>query len=120
MRAALLTLKDLGANRKIAVLGDMLEIGEYAMEEHEKIGKFLIKIVDQLILVGPRAKFIALGAEKAGFPKKNIHVFDLESDAKAPVQELLRKGDLVLIKGSRAMRLDRVVTEIKSFPTASV
>lgn len=115
MSSALETLKELPASRKIAVLGDMLEIGGYSLEEHEKLGRHAAKIADILVVVGPHAKFIAEGAEKAGFERKNIYEFDNEADARAPVQELIRQGDLVLVKASHAIRLDKVVNEIKSF-----
>jgi UDP-N-acetylmuramoyl-tripeptide--D-alanyl-D-alanine ligase len=115
MRSALETLKELPAGRKIAILGDMLEIGEYALDEHEKIGRLVAKIADILVVVGPHGKFIAEGTEKAGFDRKNILEFENEKDARAPIQELIRQGDLVLVKASHAIRLDRVVNEIKSF-----
>lgn len=115
MRAALETVRELPAKRKIGVLGDMLEIGKYAMEEHEKIGSLAADILDQLICVGPRAKFIAEGARKAGFPKKNIQMFDVVEDACEPLQALIKKGDLILIKASRGIHLDSAVEEIKAF-----
>ncbi|MEK7212410.1 MAG: UDP-N-acetylmuramoyl-tripeptide--D-alanyl-D-alanine ligase [Patescibacteria group bacterium] len=115
MRAALDTLKFLPAKRKIAVLGDMLEIGKYAIEEHEKLGRVVTGIADILITVGPRGKFIAEGAKKAGMNKRHIQSFDLAGEAQAPVQALIKKGDLILIKASRAMHLEDVVEEIRAF-----
>jgi UDP-N-acetylmuramoyl-tripeptide--D-alanyl-D-alanine ligase len=115
MNSALETLKSLPAKRKIAVLGDMLELGKHALEEHQKIGKLAAAAAAILITVGPRAKFIAEGAKAAGMNPKRIQSFDLAEDARAPVQKLLRKGDLVLIKGSRAMQLEKVVEEIRAF-----
>ncbi len=115
MNSALETLKALPAKRKIAVLGDMLELGKYAMEEHEKLGKLAAMAAAVLITVGPRAKFIAEGAKAAGMSERRIRSFDLSDQARLPVQDLLRKGDLVLIKGSRAMQLEKVVEEIKAF-----
>lgn len=115
MNSAVETLKNLPAKRKIAVLGDMLELGKYAMQEHEKIGKLAAMAADILITVGPRAKFIAEGAKAAGMNARRIQSFDLAEQARLPVQDLLRKGDLVLIKGSRAMQLEKVVEEIKAF-----
>lgn len=113
--SALETLKSLPAKRKIAVLGDMLELGKYAMEEHEKVGKLVVTAAEILVTVGPRAKFIAEGAKAAGMNPKKIYSFDLADEARAAVQNLLRKGDLVLIKGSRAMQLEKVVEEVKAF-----
>ena len=63
--------------------------------------------------VGPRSKFIAEAASKKGMPIKNIFSFESADDAKLKVQELMKKGDLVLVKGSHAMELEKVVEEIK-------
>lgn len=115
MYAALDTLRTMPGKRKIAVLGDMLEIGKYAMQAHEKIGAIAAKVLDQLVVVGPRAKFIGQGARAGGMPKRNVQEFENAEEAKGVVLELLRKGDMVLIKGSHAMQLDKVVEEIKAF-----
>ncbi len=113
MHAALDTLKSLDGKRKIAVLGDMLEIGKYTIEAHEQIGKIAERVVDVLVTVGPRARFIADSANKAGLARKNIQSFDLVEEALPVVQDLIKKGDLVLVKASRAMELDKVVEEIR-------
>jgi UDP-N-acetylmuramoyl-tripeptide--D-alanyl-D-alanine ligase len=65
------------------------------------------------VTVGLRAKFIAEAAAQAGFDKRNIFSFDTAEQAKLEVQGLLEKGDLVLIKGSRVMELNRIVQEIQ-------
>lgn len=113
MRAALETLRDLKAKRKIAVLGDMLEIGKYTLEAHEEIGRLAAGVADLLFAVGPRAKFIAEAAEKAGLSKENIFSFLIAEEAKKEVELKIKKGDLILIKASRAIGLDKVVEEIK-------
>lgn len=113
MHAAIDTIRDLKAPRKIAVLGDMLEIGKYAIEAHENAGRLAEKVFDILVTVGPRARFIADSANKAGMSRKNILTFDFADEARIPVQDLLKKGDLVLVKGSRAIGLDKVVEEIR-------
>lgn len=113
MDAALEALKDLRAKRKIAVLGDMLEIGKYTPEAHEVVGKSAAKIVDLLFTVGPRAKFIAEAAEKAGLDKNKIFSFDTVVGVGKVLEHHLRPGDLVLIKASRAIGLDKVLEEIK-------
>ena len=113
MHGAIDTIKDLKASRKIGVLGDMLEIGKYAIEAHEEIGRLSAKVFDLLITVGPRAKFIADLAVKSGLNKKNVFSFDTADEAKLKVQELIKKGDLILVKGSRAMRLDKIIEEIE-------
>ncbi|MDO8504867.1 MAG: UDP-N-acetylmuramoyl-tripeptide--D-alanyl-D-alanine ligase [Candidatus Liptonbacteria bacterium] len=113
--AALDTLRTMPAKRRIAVLGDMLEIGKYTMQAHEKTGSVVAKVADVLVAVGPRAKFIAEGAKNGGMPKRNIFEFESADEAKTKVREIIRKGDVVLVKGSHAMQLERVVEEIKSF-----
>jgi len=115
MYAALDTLRAIPAKRKIAVLGDMLEIGKYAMQAHEKIGAIAAKVADQLVLVGPRAKFIAQGARGDGMAKRNIQEFETAEDAKAAIREMIRSGDLILVKGSHSMQLDKVVEAIQAF-----
>lgn len=113
MHAALETLKEIKAVRKIAVLGDMLEIGKYSVEAHEAIGNLTAGIANILITVGSRAKFIAESAKVNGFSEKNIFIFDDAESAGRKLQDLIKKGDLILIKASRAMKLDKVVEEIK-------
>lgn len=113
MHAALETLKDLDGKRKIAVLGDMLEIGQYSIEAHEEIGRYAKKCADILVTVGARAMFIADEAKRLGMPQKNVWSFDTADEAKLRVQEILKAGDVVLIKASRAIGLDKVVEEIK-------
>lgn len=113
MRLAMETLKELKAKRKVAVLGDMLEIGKYSLEAHEETGKFVAGFVDLLITIGPRAKFIAEAAAKAGLDKENISSFLIAEEAKKEVELKIKKGDLILVKGSRAVGLDKVVEEIK-------
>lgn len=113
MTAALDTLRELPGKRKIAVLGDMLEIGKYAIEAHEAIGRIVPESADILFTVGPRAKFIAETASAKRFNKKNIYSFDTADEAKLPLQEVMKQGDVVLIKGSHAMELDKIVKEVK-------
>lgn len=113
MHAAIDTIKDLKAKRKIGVLGDMLELGNHTNAAHEFIGRLCPKVLSILITVGLRAKFIADAAIKAGLKSDHVYSFDTADQAKLEVQGLLEKGDLILIKGSRAMQLDRVVKEIQ-------
>ena len=113
MHAALDTLKEIKAKRKVAILGDMLEIGHYTVEAHEEIGRLAAGVVNFLVTVGPRGKFIAYATKKYGLPRRNIISFDTADEARLPVQELIRKGDVVLVKASRAIQLEKVVMEIE-------
>ena len=113
LRLALETLRDLKAKRKVAILGDMLELGKYSLEAHEEMGKLAAKVVDLLITVGPRAKFMAEAAQKAGLAKENILSFLISEEAKKEIELKIKKGDLILVKGSHAVGLEKIVEEIK-------
>lgn len=114
MKAALDTFKEISAKRKIAVLGDMTEIGKFTLEAHEEIGKIVAEFVDVLVTVGLKGKIIAESAKKAGMNKKNVYEFGDADEAKKPVEDLIRKGDLVLVKASHSVRLNEVVEEIQA------
>ncbi len=111
---ALETLNNLPGKRKIAVLGDMLELGEHSMEAHERVGKVIGQIADVLVTVGVAGKLIAESARKSGLARKNIKSFDTADEALETVENLIKKGDLVLVKGSHAMELEKVVEAIKA------
>ncbi len=115
VREALNTLGDLEGNRKIAVLGDMLELGEYSTDAHESIGKMVPASADILFTVGPRGKFIAESAIAAGMSRSQVQAFDTVGEMLAKVQNTIEQGDVVLVKASRAMALDKVVDEIKLY-----
>jgi UDP-N-acetylmuramoyl-tripeptide--D-alanyl-D-alanine ligase len=114
--AALDIVDELDAKRKVAALGDMLELGKYTESEHINLGRYAARVLDYLITVGTRAKFIAEGAVEAGMEKKNIESFDTSEEAKERVQELVKEGDLVLVKGSQSMRMEKIVLEIMAEP----
>ncbi len=116
MEAALESLKIFTEQRRIVVLGDMLEIGEYAPEAHRRIGRKAAEVADLIFTVGPRAKFIAEESIKNGFPEDRVFSFMTSDEAKIKVQEKIKEGDVVLVKGSRAMKMDRVVKEIMAEP----
>ena len=113
MAAALDTFEDFPGKRRIAILGEMREIGEFSREAHEDIGRTVAKIADILIVIGSGARFISEGALKAGFSKKNLRVFESADLALLPIQELVKKGDIVLVKASRAIGLEKVVQGLK-------
>lgn len=119
MQIALDALEHLSAKRRIAVLGDMLEIGEHSVAAHKAVGKLAAKSCDVLITVGLRAKFIAEWAHEAGLYKNKIFSFDTASDAITPIKQTMRKGDIILIKGSRGTDLSKIVNEIKAKKSGS-
>ena len=110
--AAIEVLKEMKGKRKIAVLGDMLELGKYTEEEHHSLGNEVSKIADILVVVGLRSKFIAEGALESGFKQKNLYSFDTSETAAKFMEDLVKKGDLILVKGSQGVRLERVVAAI--------
>ncbi len=116
VRAALEVLKEIPAKRKIAVLGDMLELGKYAIDAHRAIGKELLGVADLVFTVGPRSKFIATELKETGFEKKNIFEFSTSDEAKIELEKVLMEGDLILVKGSQAMRMEKIVEEIMAHP----
>ena len=111
---ALLEIKTKG--KKIAILGDMMELGKYSRGEHEKAGEKAAKIVDTLAVVGLRAKFIAEGAIAAGMPKEKILYFENSSEAGLYLSGLLGKDSVVLIKGSQSTRMERAVEKLMLSP----
>lgn len=111
--AALEVLKEeMKGKRKIAVWGDMLELGRFTEEEHKNLGKESASVANIIVTVGPRAKFIADGAISNGFNKKNLYSFDTSITAGKFLEGIVEKGDLVLIKGSQGVRLERAVKAI--------
>ncbi len=110
MLSALKTLKMMEGGRKIAVLGDMLELGEHALNAHLEIGKAAaVNGVDMLIVVGQLARLISRGALDAGLPVSAVLECDDSYQAARELPEKLRERDVVLVKGSRAMKMERVV-----------
>ncbi|MDP2656188.1 MAG: Mur ligase family protein [bacterium] len=103
--------------RKIAVLGDMLELGSLTDGAHKEVGRMVASLgIDLLVTVGVGGRMIAQSAEKAGVDKSAISWFDTSIDAQKNVQNLMRKGDVVLIKGSQGMRMERITKEIMAEP----
>lgn len=114
VRLAIETLASLPGTRRVAVLGDMLELGLFTIDAHREIGARVGRVADVLVTVGERAKLIAEGAKSAGMQKRSIYSFNSSVDAEESVGKLIRKGDLVLVKGSRAMHLETIVEEIRA------
>ncbi len=115
--AALEALKSIKTKgKRIAVLGDMLELGKFTIDEHKKIGKLAGKFCDIVVAVGPRAQYIAEGALDADMSEKNIFDFDDSRLAGKYIESIIGKGDVVLVKGSQGIRMERTVEEIMAEP----
>ncbi len=104
------------SGKKIAILGDMLELGKYTEEAHRAIGELAKKTVDVLVTVGPRSHFIAEGARAAKMNDKKIFHFDNSREAGKFVEEKIKAGDCILVKGSQGMRMERAVQEMMAHP----
>lgn len=111
--AALAILADARARRRVAVLGDMLELGPYEEEGHRLVGRRAARVADLLLTIGPLASLIAAEAERAGLPAGAIHRLEHKADAVALLERELREGDVVLIKGSRGLALEDVVVALR-------
>ena len=112
-QAALKTLREIkSGGRKIAVLGDMLELGKHTEEAHKNIGKIAKENCDVLVVVGPRSQNIKSGALDAEMKQENIFEFLDSLQAGEFVKKIIQKGDLILVKGSQGMRMERIVEAI--------
>ncbi len=115
--AALSSFQILPAARRIAVLGDMAELGDFTAESHREIGSLCFSSrVDVLVTVGPLSNETAHAAQNHGMSEQSIHAFDDAHSAAQFVKGLLKKGDVVLVKGSQMMRLEKMVREIMQSP----
>lgn len=105
--------------KKIAVLGDMRELGEFSEREHAKAGEHAAEVVDMLITIGEESKVLATAAHSAGLAKENIKSFGYYDSIKAGeyVRGILKDSDVVLVKGSQnKIRTERVVKAIMEQP----
>ena len=114
LEAALRSFSTLPARRKVAVLGDMLELGDAAAHFHEEAGEQAKRMGwDILVTVGPLGRPMAEGARSAGMSPDRIFSFATSNEAVDQILSLLREGDLVLVKGSRGVRTETIVEKMK-------
>jgi len=113
MKAALSALSTT-RGRKLAVLGDMLELGEATATAHREIGMRAAKVADVIITVGERARVIAESAMKEGLPPGRVVACATNEEAAAAVLANVRDGDVILVKGSRGMRMEAIVETMES------
>jgi UDP-N-acetylmuramoyl-tripeptide--D-alanyl-D-alanine ligase len=112
VRAALDLLSTL-EGRRVAVLGDMLELGAVEQQAHRDVGNAAAAVVDQLVTVGERARWIAAAAQDAGMPATAITAVATQEQALDALRERLQPGATVLVKGSRGMALERLVAALQ-------
>jgi UDP-N-acetylmuramoyl-tripeptide--D-alanyl-D-alanine ligase len=111
--AALNLLQEL-EGRRVAVLGEMLELGQYEWQGHEKVGIRAAEVADRLIAVGEKAQQIVQAARKAGLPARKITWVPDAPEAITILSSELKEGDVVLIKGSHGLRMDRIVSALEA------
>lgn len=117
--SALDTLKEIkGAKGRIAILGDMLELGRFSNAAHKQVGQHVKKCADMLITVGFRAKQIGEAALDSGMPESNIRPYEQGESVRAgkEIEPELEEGTIVLIKGSQSMRMEKTVFELMNEP----
>jgi UDP-N-acetylmuramoyl-tripeptide--D-alanyl-D-alanine ligase len=115
--AGLETVKSLQVKgKKIAILGDMLELGSYAVSAHKDVGTKVAEVCDHLFVVGPRSHYTVEAALEGGMSEKNIIEFKSSREAGKYVEGILGVGDVVFIKGSQSMRMEKAVEEIMLHP----
>ncbi len=114
VREALMTLKDLKNHHSCYVfLGDMLELGAASSEMHRKIGVLMATIgVNAIFLKGDFSAVTAAGAEEGGMPRQNIFFISEEEDGMPFLQKYLKKGDWILVKGSRRLKMEKITAQI--------
>lgn len=112
VKAALEVLNKVKAKRKVAILGDMRELGEYEEELHRKVGKEIIKNkIDVLITVGELGKYIADEAETLGLSQ--LYRFQTNEECTKELENIIKKEDAVLIKASKAMHFEQIAEKME-------
>ena len=111
MELALETLAEIkGKGRAIAVLGDMLELGDFTEEAHRQIGEKVEELsIDLLLTIGEKAPLVVESAVRHGFEPKRTRVMESHSEAISILKEVAQEGDWILIKGSRRMAMEKIV-----------
>ncbi len=114
MRMALSTIADIETEkRKIAVLGDMLELGDIYDQSHKDIGKLAAHVAQIVLTVGEGGELMREAALKSGkILKEHVYSFKTSDQAGAWLEKHLQEGDIILVKGSQAMRMEKCVKQI--------
>jgi UDP-N-acetylmuramoyl-tripeptide--D-alanyl-D-alanine ligase len=117
LSSALQTLQDMKTkNRKVAILGDMMELGKHTSDEHKKAGILAATACDQLVTVGLRSRAIAESAIDAGLDEDSVLQFDESEEAGKFIKDYIKEGDIILVKGSQSTRMEKIVKELMLEP----
>jgi len=115
--SAINTLKNIKTKgRKIAILGDMLELGKHSVEEHYEVGKLAAGSCDMLMTVGIRSRKMAEGALDAKMDDDAILQFDDSNEVMKDIKTVIKEGDIILVKGSQSMRMEKIVKMLMAEP----
>ncbi len=106
----------LPAGRRVAVLGDMLELGRHSVEEHRKIGAYAANKIDIFCTIGFRARDMAEGALDNGLNDSNIFQYEDAGKAGDELAAMIQPGDCILVKGSQSMRMEKTVEHLMRDP----
>ena len=118
MNAAVEILGDFSGRRRIAVLGDMLELGDYSRKGHMEVGRAVVQnSIDILVTMGEQSQFIRQGALDMGMDQSKTEHFNCNKDVTKYLASILEPGDTILVKGSRGMKMEEVVEQIQKMRT---
>ncbi len=117
LTSALETLRDLKIkNRKIAIIGDMMELGKHTAEAHKEAGILAATACDILVTVGLRSRTLAESAIDAGLDEDSVLQFDSSEEAGSYIKNIIQERDTILVKGSQSTRMEKIVKEIMAEP----
>ncbi len=117
LSAGLMAVRELEVvGRKWVVIGDMLELGDHTIEAHKEAGREASQVAETILTVGIRSRFVAEGAKEKDFSLKKIHHFHDAGEVGIYLQKNIKAGDLIYLKGSQRMRLEKAVEEIMQEP----
>jgi UDP-N-acetylmuramoyl-tripeptide--D-alanyl-D-alanine ligase len=117
MKAALLTLRDIKEEcRAVAVLGDMLELGDSSVAAHEETGRLAASCVERLLVIGEMAEVVARGAMKGGLAPDKVFRARDHGELSDHLLKTIENGDFVLVKGSRGMKMEKQAEILRNRP----
>jgi UDP-N-acetylmuramoyl-tripeptide--D-alanyl-D-alanine ligase len=117
LNSALQTLQDMKTrSRKIAILGDMMELGRHTSDEHKKAGVLAATACDLLIAVGLRSRAMAESAIDAGLDADSVLQFDTSTEAGEYIKDYIKESDIILVKGSQSTRMEKAVKILMAEP----
>lgn len=118
---ALQSLDELKApKRKVAILGDMLELGQFSITEHQELGSQVAQVADVLITIGLRSRKTATAALEHGMSEKNVFQYDNVDRLVTELHTLVQPEDTILVKGSQSIRAERVVKALMKKPDKAI